>query len=449
MSGPIPVALPPLSSPHSASFVDLNGDCHADLFLTTGGMDNVTFEVWLWQKDSNTYVQSVSVGAPRGAGQASFADFDRDGAIDLLFPVCYPKSSCEQVNELWIVYVTQRPVCENSVVSGSNCQSTTDMCKAKTFVFPNITGINTTQSKDVVRVPSTAFPNKFFTLPNIPLSVHVGDYDIDGFPDILVAVENKQAGTQRVELWNSDACTEAACGAAAKSSKRRTFTAPETSSHLSALTSIDGAYAAAFFDLGDSGNLDTIVLYHNGSLGVRAVYNNLHPDALFVKALGLNGVCDSWCKSDPKFPDPKPYGVNFPGGVFKLSLNDFSGKGLGVHGVQLYQSAYLPLLTPYVYFGLGRVSNYIQSVFYGVTLSNDDQWFNYWLSVVPNSQVVCIPYPTDDHLKWKLELFLSPSGIMFWILIAIFTCLLGLGIAIGIMKWQEKKKDKQHDQVIF
>jgi integrin alpha FG-GAP repeat containing protein 1 len=56
---------------------------------------------------------------------------------------------------------------------------------------------------------------------------------------------------------------------------------------------------------------------------------------------GLNGVCTEWCSSGEKFPDPKvcksqamlilvivylqPYGVNFPGGIFKYTVRDLSG----------------------------------------------------------------------------------------------------------------------------
>lgn len=158
-----------------------------------------------------------------------------------------------------------------------------------------------------------------------------------------------------------------------------------------------------------------------GARGISGIYNNFAEDAFFVKALGnvascflshstgSNGVCDQWCKSGDKYP-PKPYGVNYPGAIFKFSFSDLSGDGLGSAGtrvkknnvlsklgVQLYQSSYLPLLTPYVYIGLGRVSNYLQSVSYGISYTG--VWSHYWLSVVPNSQIVCIPYPPEKDSK--------------------------------------------------
>lgn len=69
---------------------------------------------------------------------------------------------------------------------------------------------------------------------------------------------------------------------------------------------------------------------------IQAVYNNFFNDAFFLKTMGilfhlltkyvgLNGVCPGWCSSGEKFPDPKPYGVNMPGAVFKFTVSELSG----------------------------------------------------------------------------------------------------------------------------
>jgi integrin alpha FG-GAP repeat containing protein 1 len=109
----------------------------------------------------------------------------------------------------------------------------------------------------------------------------------------------------------------------------------------------------------------------------------------------LNGVCPSWC-SGVKFPDPKPYGVNLPGGTFKFTLNDLSGTAHVAQGVQLQQSGYLALQTPYVMFGLGRTSNYIEEIFMGVPISNGKEHYNSWICIIPNSQVIGFPYPPSS-----------------------------------------------------
>jgi integrin alpha FG-GAP repeat containing protein 1 len=59
-----------------------------------------------------------------------------------------------------------------------------------------------------------------------------------------------------------------------------------------------------------------------------------------------------------------------PGGVWKFTLTDRKGAKSPAMGCQLTQSAYAALQTPYVYFGLGQVSNYIDTLFYGVSIAN-------------------------------------------------------------------------------
>ena len=40
----------------------------------------------------------------RGVGQVTFMDFDGDGNIDILFPVCWPEDSCDIDNAIEIFY---------------------------------------------------------------------------------------------------------------------------------------------------------------------------------------------------------------------------------------------------------------------------------------------------------------------------------------------------------
>jgi len=179
-----------------------------------------------------------------------------------------------------------------------------------------------------------------------------------------------------------------------------------------------------------------------------SVFNNYQLDAFFLKALGLNGVCPAWCSGPNKFPSPKPYGVNFPGGIFKYTVRDMSGYTRVGMGIQLPQSAYLSLNTPYVLFGLGRTSNYIEEFFYGITI-NQPAHFSYWIgSTIPNSQVVAIPYKPNDPSTWTLELYTSPSGIVFWVILAVLSSILVLGIIVFVLYRKEKKEDEKYKQDI-
>ena len=66
----------------------------------------------------------------------------------------------------------------------------------------------------------------------------------------------------------------------------------------------------------------------------------------------------------------QPYGVNFPGGTFKFGVTKENGKKRPAIGSQLVQSAYLSLQTPYILFGLGKTSAYIDTVLYGININN-------------------------------------------------------------------------------
>jgi len=211
------------------------------------------------------------------------------------------------------------------------------------------------------------------------------------------------------------------------------------------LEEIPYAFAAAFFDLDEDGMLDIFVLADNPPR-IETVYNNFENDAFFLKTLGLNGVCPEWCTTGDKFPSPKPYGVNYAGGVFKFTYNDMSGASVLATGTELAQSSYLALNTPYVLFGLGRVSNYIDQFFYGVPL-NQSTHFNYWTGItIPNSQVVAVPYKPESPSGWTLELYITPSGLLFWILVALIAGLLILIIIVYVFYRREKKEDELKKQ---
>ena len=93
---------------HSNSYVDLDGDGNADIIVTT----QKHFELWhnSGPKKSN-FVHKKNVALPEKCGddclvgQLAFADFDLDGKLDLLFPVCLDKECMESV-----IYFTKTKV---------------------------------------------------------------------------------------------------------------------------------------------------------------------------------------------------------------------------------------------------------------------------------------------------------------------------------------------------
>ena len=99
------------------------------------------------------------------------------------------------------------------------------------------------------------------------------------------------------------------------------------------------------------------------------------------------------------------------------------------------QAAYQSLLTPYVYFGLGRTNNYIENLFVGSTKHTDQHYIN-MEGVIPNSKVVIIP-PVEGDM-WKRELYLRPGEWIPWVTLTVVASLIILAIIVLVLHLNEK-----------
>jgi len=221
------------------------------------------------------------------------------------------------------------------------------------------------------------------------------------------------------------------------------------------IPSITGAFTSAFYDLDEDGSNDILILSQekneNGTfMKVNSIYNNYPLDTYFFKVIGLNGICTERCKDAQIYlPDPKPYGVNQYGSVFKFTYSDMNAYRNSCQISPLHQSAFLSLQTPYRLIGLGRPSNYIDYLFYGIPFSSQKNHFGVWPGIIPNAQIVAVPYPTNNPDDWLIELYLSPGEKTLAILISVVLSLIFIGIAICVLNNKEKKEDLQEQQKIF
>jgi len=137
--------------------------------------------------------------------------------------------------------------------------------------------------------------------------------------------------------------------------------------------------------------------------------------------------------------------VNFPGATVKFTVTDLNGVKFPRVGAQLAQSAYSPLQTPYTVHGLGRTNNYIEEFYVGIPYNYGQGW-QMWIAQIPNSQLVCFPYPPGDPVNWLLELFVSPSTRLFLVTVALVSTLVGLGILIAFLHYRERKQEAEEKQ---
>ncbi|CAD6914554.1 unnamed protein product [Tilletia controversa] len=535
-----------LAHPHSSAFVDLNGDCLADLFLvcqSPSSSSGLTFEIWIATNDipsphsspslTSGYVLSHTGDLPAGSGALSFADMDRDGTIDVVFPSCESGSKGEC--HIIIAYNRQIPLCvpekegllgglatgggaggqrvmdarageeeDGQTPPGSRrtCRQPGDLCTADpSFQFNFSTD---TANKDFLRIPVSELlrshlaesgrPRILLSDPSssafagtgtaTPLPLHLGDFNKDGYPDILLLTSG--SGLRTSSSSSSKAASSDADGRvwllqnvrAFDESSTRTFAVVEEGAE--ALMEVRDARGASWMDVDEDGTLDILLQRtgaDNGGKGSKVTFiqNNFFHDAFFLKALTLNGACQGFCtpEGQERF---KPWGNNYGGASYKFTVLDTNGQRKAQHVGQLPQTGYRSLLTPYSYFGLGRTNNYVESLFVGSTRRRIPSAPNkaavepHYLvmeGVVPNSEVLISPWEEQVERQpsaggkgspdvgpwmaaagastatWRRELFLQPGDWIPWVTIVLVTVVLMLGVVVFVLHLQEKREDER------
>lgn len=430
---------PPIESSHSVSMVDFDGDCLSDLLIPSKYNNELYFEMWMLNSTSGKMKQHDTYGRIKsvpGQGQLTFADFDGDGNIDILFPVCDPYPSCSKENSIKIIFNQQKTVCGS--IFEKNCRSSGSLCESDPDF--KIEPFDTNESNDnVVIINKTAFGEntRFNALNDVPLIIRAGDYNLDRFPDILVPLVVD--GKAKIQLWKNVPCTMKLCG----TTKRRTFVPVREGTKE--LDNIEDTYTSTFFDIDEGGKNDIIVFQYDSSkmkYYSSALYNNFYNDAYFLKLLGLNGICTMCISGGEK----KPYSVNQHGTIFKYTFTDLKGSQVSAIASQLPQSTHLSLYTPYTLNGLSRPASYVDYIFMGVTISTNgtsSSHYQSWPGIIPNSQVVISPYPPTESSNWVIELYISPSSSTVWIALAVCCWLLVIGAAILFLQYREKKQDEK------
>ncbi|KAF0336923.1 integrin alpha N-terminal domain-containing protein [Gigaspora margarita] len=421
-----------ISDPHSNAFIDLNGDCLADLFLTCRESSSAPLTYQIWTNIKGGFTFSRSGNLPDGTGQISFADMDGDGTIDMVYPVC-SGGTCK----IHIAYNKQIPLCTSS--GGSVCRHSSNLCLADGNFSINIQ-TSSSETYSIIDISSelpddgTILTTDTTLKGNLPIPIRIGDYNFDGYPDILVI--SSSGSTYRASLFQSELCTPQRCSSIEVSSQRRIFT--RVTDGASPLNDITDARSATFMDLDEDGTLDILVLKSaTSSNRINVIHNNYFNDAFFLKALMLNGVADK-----------QGYGVSYSGASYKFTILDTSGVKRANQVAQYPQSAYQALQLPYSLFGLGRTNNYVDLLFAGST-RNQTFYYTSYSGVIPNSQLIVVPYQPPgvfDPSTWSLELFIHPGDWIPWVLLVLIISTIVMAIIVVILSWMEKREDRLTQQ---
>ncbi|XP_053720455.1 T-cell immunomodulatory protein [Synchiropus splendidus] len=381
--------------PHSNAFIDLNHDFAADIFLTVEGPG---FQTWINKDGVFSKQELMPASAPvPNVGQSSFVDFDGDGTQDQLLPVCLDQD------------------CQHSAIYLAKSEQTEWLTVLTDF-----------KQKDTV----WTFPPG---TPSQPLTLRIGDYNLDGFPDALAVLRNSSNGGQRAFLLENVPCDNSSCQSVGRMFRIH-WDQPE-------LAAIPNTVMAMFFDIYEDGILDILVLNQaegKKDLTIHALKNNFDADAYFVKVMVLSGLCSSDCPENAT-----PFGVNQPGPYVMYTTVDANGYLKKSSAGQLSQSAHFSLQLPYTVLGLGRSANFLDHLFVGIPWKHGEPnvMKQEWTAIIPNSQLIVIPYPHDYPRSWSAKLYLTPSNSVLLTAIALIGVCLFILVIIGVLHWKEKKAD--------
>mmetsp|Transcript_302 Transcript_302/g.1064 ORF Transcript_302/g.1064 Transcript_302/m.1064 type:complete len:671 (-) Transcript_302:63-2075(-) len=429
-------------TPFVPIFADVDGDCNADIVLLTcndkrGGFTSMStcqkpvIEFYINYMGSYQYMPTKDILAPRGIGRISVGDMNRDGNMDLVFPVCYPNPTCDDQNEIHIMYNEQIPMCTTIWFSGSNCRKQTDLCTQEKWTFGNL-----------IDHVGMGYDRSLLSDDSQPPTVRIADWNMDGYPDLaLTFTYRSKPGISKVEIWNNVQCNENLCektnDGAGWTESNRTFEVQEAG--MDEVNELNFARAAFFMDLDETGTLDLFVISSqldgvgNKSM-VTGFFNNFHPDAFFFKTMGLNGVTTNG-----------GFGAIVPGFTFKfdIPINDVTSGKLPRVGSQFTSSSYLSLQPPYSFFGLGRENGYIENFFMGAPVTDGigTKYVKHEPGIIPNSQLICIPKPLESPSQWELQLFVSPTAQSIWVALGVLLTLIMFGIPIIVCWIAERRRD--------
>ncbi|WVN88253.1 uncharacterized protein L203_103454 [Cryptococcus depauperatus CBS 7841] len=461
-----------LKNPHSSAYIDIDGDCLPDLVLHCSTLQSQdSLQIWLNRGEAG-YILARSYTLPSGAGPLSFADINRDGSIDIVFPTCSRRSESSGLGSncnINIVYNKQASLCSTETSQWNQdellkCRGWGDMCISdEKFEFsfdaddPGFVSIplasltSDSDARILLHVPST---------PSIPLPLTPGDFNLDGFPDLLFIIS--LSGSTTVKVLESVLCTKGVVGCAKNTKRGWRFGG---GNGWRGLNEIRDAVTASWLDFDEDGSLDILVQRTGKQSGEKVTFikNGFYHDAFFLRTQVLNGVCDGKCEPTLGGKTYNPLGVNYAGASFKFTLLDTAGRRVAQQVTQLAQSGYHSLQMPYAFFGLGRTNNYVEKLFVGASLFPPNH-VTVLESLIPNSQVIINPpYPAslrpDENkenssvspvklrsTEWKSRLYLKPGDWVPWVGAVVLGTVIVLGtVVIGLYE-KEKREDERERQ---
>lgn len=153
------------------------------------------------------------------------------------------------------IYLFKMPICGGSL-GGKSCRKMTQMCKSDPdFYFENLTLESSVEGLMIIN--KTVFDEegvRFTTPEDFPNILQVGDFNLDGYPDLFLPVIDNATGNISIQLWVNTQCKDSRCPDIPPEKQKTQRTFERQTDGTEELMNIEGAYASAFFDFGETVN---------------------------------------------------------------------------------------------------------------------------------------------------------------------------------------------------
>lgn len=366
----------PMRTPNSNAFVNVRNcqpdsiDYSTDIVITNRNK----IEYWL-NREGFLPENKIHIRYPDESvyivGQSAFVDLNIDGCIEHIMAVCKKE------------FIHDTP-CLPQILWFDNKQkewfNIADFTNATTLYF---------------EVIDTIFGFQ------LPISIRFGDYDRDGYVDLVTVMKNKteSGAVKQVAVILKNVPDDLM-------PSRRKFVIYWTTENYFNNEDVE---LASFLDLKENGKLEVILTTKNSSkiYDIKWIPNKLIDNSCFLKVLVTSGLCSEFCPNEHV-----PYGTNQVGPFICYETSDINGRRIKGCSAQMSQTAYFALQTPYSIFGLGETPNFVETVIASIPSGDKPVRKSKWTQIVPDAQVVLIPYPPNATSFWICKLFYTPSSMV-------------------------------------
>lgn len=400
---------------------DIDGDCAADLLYTVHQEETNTLMVYAFFPQSKQEELLLTLEPAHRYGFPVAADVNGDGAPDILFPICDTGTArvsygeCTRFGGFAVFYNQLRgaPPCTRDGCCNGHPYGFAENASQE-FFFHNgsLCGIYTTADVPLAMTSSLASP----------LIMRSGDYNRDGYTDLLVP---STYGPLLLTLQRNDNNSVAfRCE-------------PVDPILVNTVQDRRLAYTQAvpfFATVTGNGRLDILLTYHDDTPLPVTLYMGYQQGVrmnYFFTSSALNGAAGV-----------HDWGVHQPGAVHRFGWSDIAMRQRWAYAAQLSRSQGHALQHPRLFFGLGQTFSYIQDYAVGILVDGRSVYRRWGTALVPNSNMFVWPNPLLSPNDWRQLLyifFFRHQKLLFGVLVATLAV---IAVPVIGLKWREVRHDR-------